>query len=221
MISHCIPPWAPAVSERVTVDVNTIEAGLFQEAAFFLDFFAHCGVLLREGNVLTSFTDCVLACHASLYRYARSLCGDPWEAEELLQESYKRALAAKRKPAAANADEVRPWVFTIMRNVWLNNQRRMSRWPETAIDDADAVALCESAEGAVGRKLLVSEIRAAVDSLPVLWREVVVMRDMEELSYAQIAAILGCPVGTVMSRLARARGSLRQMLAAQVQEFRK
>jgi RNA polymerase sigma-70 factor, ECF subfamily len=55
-----------------------------------------------------------------------------------------------------------------------------------------------------------------VDSLPVTWREIIVMRDMEDLSYAEIAAILGCPIGTVMSRLARARDALRQLLRPRV-----
>jgi RNA polymerase sigma-70 factor (ECF subfamily) len=71
------------------------------------------------------------------------------------------------------------------------------------------------------RKLLVSEVRAALDSLPVIWREVIVMRDMEELSYAEIAAILDCPTGTVMSRLARARGALRRLLSPGLQEARR
>jgi RNA polymerase sigma-70 factor (ECF subfamily) len=153
-----------------------------------------------------------LACHASLYRYARSLCGEPWEAEELLQETYKRALAAKRKPVVANADEIRPWVFTIMRHAWQNERRRISRSQETLFDDASSAIPDENAELAMSRRLLVSEVRAAVDSLPVMWREIIVMRDMEDLSYAQIAAVLGCPIGTVMSRLARARGALRQSL---------
>jgi RNA polymerase sigma-70 factor, ECF subfamily len=160
----------------------------------------------------------VLGCHRSLYRYARSLCGEPGEAEELLQETYKRALAAKRKPSVASADEVRPWMFTIMRHTWLNEKRRMSRAQEILVEEAPEAASPESAELAMNRKLLVSEVRAAVDSLPVLWREVIVMRDMEDLSYAQIADVLGCPVGTVMSRLARARAALRQWLTPRVPE---
>ena len=67
----------------------------------------------------------------------------------------------------------------------------------------------------------VSEVRAAVDSLPLPWREIIVMRDMEDLSYAQIAAVLGCPIGTVMSRLARARAALRQLLVPRVPEVRR
>jgi RNA polymerase sigma-70 factor (ECF subfamily) len=163
----------------------------------------------------------VLGCYASLYRYARSLCGELWEAEELLQETYKRALAAKRKPVVADADEIRPWIFTIMRHVWQNERRRISRSQETVFEDAVAVPSGENAELAVTRKLLVSEVRAAVDSLPAPWREIIVMRDLEDLSYAEIATVLGCPVGTVMSRLARAREALRQLLTPQVPEVRR
>ena len=174
----------------------------------------------QKGACLSSFAESVLACHASLYRYARSLCGEPWEAEELLQETYKRALAAKRKPAAVEADEIRPWIFTIMRHAWLNERRRTSRWQEILLEDA-AVDSGEHAELAMSRRLLVSEVRAAVDSLPVLWREAIVMREMEDLSYTQIAAVLGCPIGTVMSRLARARGALRRLLMPQGPEVRR
>jgi RNA polymerase sigma-70 factor (ECF subfamily) len=163
----------------------------------------------------------VLGCHASLYRYARSLCGERAEAEEVLQETYRRALAARRKPVASNADEIRPWMFTIMRHVWQNERRRMSRSHQTFLEDPEAVASTECTETTVSRKLLVSEVRAAIDSLPVMWREMVVMRDIEDLSYAQIAAVLGCPVGTVMSRLARARAALRQLLQPQVPEVRR
>ncbi len=174
----------------------------------------------KEGVYLPSFAECVLACHASLYRYARSLCGESWEAEELLQETYKRALAAKRKPMVADSDEIRPWIFTIMRHVWQNERRRVSRSREILFEDA-AVVSGEYTEFGMTRKLLVSEVRAAVDSLPASWREIIVMRDMEDLSYADIAAILGCPIGTVMSRLARAREALRQLLMPRVPEVRR
>lgn len=170
---------------------------------------------------MPSFAECVLGCQSSLYRYARSLCGEPWQAEELLQETYKRALGAKRKPAAAGVDEVRPWIFTIMRNVWQNERRRMERSRETLFEDAANLVSSENTELLLSRKLLVSEVRAAVDSLPPMWREIIMMRDMEDLSYAEIAAILGCPVGTVMSRLARGRDALRQLLMPREQEVRR
>jgi RNA polymerase sigma-70 factor (ECF subfamily) len=176
---------------------------------------------MEEGAYLLSFAECVLGCHASLYRYARSLCGAPWDAEELLQETYKRALGAKRKPLVANADEIRPWIFTIMRHVWQNERRRTARSRETLFDDTTNVIPGVNAELAMTRKLLVSEVREAVDSLPAMWREIIVMRDLEGLSYAEIAAILGCPVGTVMSRLARGREALRQLLIPRLQEVRR
>jgi RNA polymerase sigma-70 factor (ECF subfamily) len=129
-----------------------------------------------------------------------------------LQETYQRALAAKRKPPAAHADEIRPWMFTIMRHAWQNELRRISRSRETWVEHASGVVSGDDVELAMGRKLLVSEVRAAVDALPAPWREMIVLRDIEDLSYARIAGILGCPVGTVMSRLARARSALRQLL---------
>jgi RNA polymerase sigma-70 factor (ECF subfamily) len=119
----------------------------------------------------------------------------------------------------ADADEIRPWMFTIMRHIWQNQRRRTSRAQEMALEDG-AAAAGENAELALSRKLLVSEVRAAVDSLPAPWREIVAMRDLEDLSYAQIAAVLGCPIGTVMSRLARARRALRQLLMPRVPEVR-
>jgi RNA polymerase sigma-70 factor (ECF subfamily) len=111
-------------------------------------------------------------------------------------------------------------MFTIMRHAWQNERRRISRSQETCWDDS-AVVSGEDVELAMSRKLLVSEVRAAVDSLPGPWREIIVMRDMEDLSYAEIAAVLCCPIGTVMSRLARARGALRQLLMPPVPEVRR
>ena len=174
---------------------------------------------MEEGS-LSSFAEYVLGCHASLYRYARSLCGEPGEAEDLLQETYKRALAAKRKPVAANADEIRPWMFTVMRHIWQNDRRRAARSRETLFEDTPNVS-GDYTEFGMTRKLLVSEVRAAVDSLPVTAREIIVLRDVEDLSYAEIATILGCPIGTVMSRLARSREQLRQLLMPRVPEVRR
>jgi RNA polymerase sigma-70 factor (ECF subfamily) len=189
---------------------------------YIWEYSARCGVVLVGRSHLPSFADCILGCHASLYRYARSLCGEPWDAEELLQETYRRALSAKHKPVTGSADEIRPWIFTIMRNVWLNERRRLSRSQEHLLEDEMLLeSPVESAEQALSRELLLSEVRAAVDSLPVLWREIIVMRDIEDLSYAQIAAALGCPIGTVMSRLARARAAVRRSLNPRVPEVRR
>jgi RNA polymerase sigma-70 factor (ECF subfamily) len=107
-------------------------------------------------------------------------------------------------------------MFTIMRHAWYNERRRQSRAQEMWLEDAGHLEAPGSPEAMMSQKLLVSEVRAAVDSMPALWREVVVMRDLEELSYSEIAAVLQCPVGTVMSRLARARAALRKLLTSRV-----
>jgi RNA polymerase sigma-70 factor (ECF subfamily) len=103
-------------------------------------------------------------------------------------------------------------LFTIMRRVWQNERRRKSRMPETALDEDIAALPPECSEAQMGQKTLVSEVRAVIDSMPVAWREIVVLRDIENLSYAEIATVLGCPIGTVMSRLSRARVMLRERL---------
>lgn len=166
----------------------------------------------REG-LLNAFRRALLSCHDALYRYARALTRDPWTADELVQETYRRALAARHTPPEPSIEHVRPWVFTILRNTWHNYQRDHRH--EACEDLTDASRLAshdESPETWTSRQLLRSEIGRAIDSLPLQFREVVILREMEDLSYADIASIVGCPAGTVMSRLARARHMLRALL---------
>ncbi len=151
-----------------------------------------------------------MACHDSVYRYARGLSNDPVVAEELVQETYRKALAARRKPEPLNLESVRPWLFTILRNHWHNRLRDRSR--DTELDPAGDIPTAETPESIVLRRFLQSEVRHALDALPTPYREVIVLRELESLSYSEIATILNCPVGTVMSRLARARGLMRSLL---------
>lgn len=167
-------------------------------------------VVIQGGSPLASFADTLLACHGAIYRYARALARDPMAAEELVQETFRRALAAKRRPSPPTEENLRPWLFTILRNHWHNEARQRRNM---ATEDVEMEALClETPESALSRRFLQSEVREAVDALPEGFREVIVLREMENLSYADIARLLDCPVGTVMSRLARARAQLRQML---------
>jgi RNA polymerase sigma-70 factor (ECF subfamily) len=163
---------------------------------------------------LTVFADTLLACHASLYRYARSLSRDPAAAEELVQEAYRRALDASRKPAPLTEESTRAWLFTILRNLWHNELRHRNRWPGSSTMLNEISVNPEPLEAQITRKLLQSEVRHAIDMLPEPHREVILLRDIEGLCYAEIARVLGCPTGTVMSRLARAREALRQILGA-------
>ncbi len=101
-----------------------------------------------------------------------------------------------------------------MRNIWQNELRRLNR--EVMADTLEVTHGSrdgtETPETLLARKLLRSEIACAIDSLPAPYREVVILREIEGLSYAEIARVAACPVGTVMSRLARARGLLRRAL---------
>jgi RNA polymerase sigma-70 factor (ECF subfamily) len=151
----------------------------------------------------------MLSCHDSLFRYARALTRDPAEAEELVQECYQRALSAKRQPLPGESEHVRRWMFVILRNVWKNQLRARGR--EESADMADELIPDDqrpSPEAVLLKRALQVEIRTALDSLTVPHREIIVLRDMEGLSYEQIGELLQCAPGTVMSRLARARAAL-------------
>lgn len=161
---------------------------------------------------LNPFHQSLLACHASLFRYARALSHDPARAEELVQETYKRALAARRRPEEPSVEQVRPWAFTILRRLWQNQMRQSRSEPLEERGDNLLDPDGETPETLVARKLLRTEIIQAIDALPEVFREVLVLREIEGLSYAEIARVLECPRGTVMSRLARARLMLRRHL---------
>jgi RNA polymerase sigma-70 factor (ECF subfamily) len=168
---------------------------------------------LRRG-LLPDRSEAMLACHAPLYRYARSLCRDAAAAEDLVQETFRRALSARKYPETATIENVRPWMFTILRHIWQNELRRRTNDPAM---QPSAAALIgppqpETPEGVLSRKMVRSEVRHALEALPEIYREVVVLREIESMAYSEIAAIVLCPVGTVMSRLARGRALLRQLL---------
>jgi RNA polymerase sigma-70 factor, ECF subfamily len=155
-----------------------------------------------------------VACLDGLYGFALSLTRDRLAAEDLVQETYVRALAAHRK--AGPGENMRAWLFTILHNAWRNERRRKQ---PTRLEDAPGllerlVAPGGDPEDALGRKETRDLVRRAIARLPESFREVIVLRCVEDFSYRDLAQILGCPAGTVMSRLARARTILRRDLAA-------
>jgi RNA polymerase sigma-70 factor (ECF subfamily) len=117
-----------------------------------------------------------------------------------------------------SGDSAKSWLFTILRNTWLNQLRHRRTAPDLIDLDADENRAYEPADAAQNphreyvSRVEREQVRAAIQQLPVEFREIVILREYEELSYQEIAAILNCPVGTVMSRLARARAKLRDLL---------
>lgn len=157
---------------------------------------------------------------SALYGFAMSLTRNPTDAEDLVQEACLRAL--KGMTHSDIKSDPRVWLFTILRNVWINQWRRRAKGPEFILlgkSRADGGPLQEwlsdereRPEDHFDRNVVAGKIRLAISGLPEVFREVVVLRYFEGFSYRQIASILGCPAGTVMSRLNRARAELRTIL---------
>jgi RNA polymerase sigma-70 factor, ECF subfamily len=151
-----------------------------------------------------------------LYRYAIVLTGAPVEAQDLVQETYVRAVEAFQR--LRNDSNLKGWLFAILRNLWFNELRRRRHGPQLLEVDADShladrlVANERDAQQILESEEDAKRVRAAIERLPVGFKEILTLREFEELSYQEIAAVLNCPVGTVMSRLGRARAKLRSLL---------
>ena len=147
-----------------------------------------------------------------LYSYALILTRNRAEAEDLVQETCLRAIQAiERLRAGSN---MKGWLFTILRNVWFNQLRKWRYSPPMiGIEAGDSIAdPSKDSHDLYVSKVEAEQVRAAIQKLPVDFREIILLREYEELSYQQIASVLDCPVGTVMSRLGRARAKLRALL---------
>jgi RNA polymerase sigma-70 factor (ECF subfamily) len=183
-------------------------------------------VSLPEAGVASDFATMTLGHAGALYRTAYHLAGNADEAEDLTQETYLRAY---RGFAGFRGGDVRAWLFTILRHVFLDECRRRHRMPpiETVDDDAHRFIAnrvgpwAPSAETEALRRLPSDTVERAFAALPPDWRLVVLLADIEELSYREIASIMEIPLGTVMSRLHRARRRLQEQLLATRQPDRK
>jgi RNA polymerase sigma factor (sigma-70 family) len=148
----------------------------------------------------------------ALRRYARTFARDPGAADDLVQDTLERAISRWHQ-RRSDAD-TRTWLFTILHNLAVNHLRRAARHGrELPLDDASEsdVAVPSTQEHA----LLHDEILAAVGQLPDDQRSVLLLVSLEDVSYAEAARILDVPIGTVMSRLARARRRLLRLVEEQ------
>jgi|SRR5689334_4829601 len=155
-----------------------------------------------------NFEEAVMPHLDAAYNLARWLTRNEHDAQDMVQEAYLRAL---RFFGGFHGTDARAWLLTIVRNTcytWLKRKQG----PEFACDFEEAVMTKESdeldPESSHELKVQSQLINEAIEKLPVEFREVVILRELEELSYKEIAAITGIPIGTVMSRLSRARKRL-------------
>lgn len=149
-----------------------------------------------------------------LFRVAMSITRDPPNAEDLVQETLLRAY---RSIGGFDGAHPRAWLLTIMRNAHLNGLRRrrpeLLRDPDVQMEQfADPARHAASAESIVMEGTFDAAVEAAFDDLPERFKRVVELVDLDQLSYLEAASVIGVPVGTVMSRLHRARRRIRNHL---------
>jgi RNA polymerase sigma-70 factor (ECF subfamily) len=166
-----------------------------------------------------AFADHVMGFLEPLYATALRLTRSRADAEDLVQDTFVKAFRfSDRYQRGTN---LKAWLYTILHNTWRNRVRDASR--DTVDVDSERVeeaaslpggpAAFETPEQILLRDTLDVDLQAALDALPALFREAVWLRDVEEFSYAEIAEMLGVPMGTVMSRISRGRRLLFERLS--------
>ena len=157
------------------------------------------------------FEEDVLRHLSSAYNFARQLTRNQQDAEDIVQEAYLRALKFYDR---FQGDDARPWLLKIVRNVFYTWVQRKS--PRQTIDLGQDV-IDRGSQFANPEEALVQHaktvlLQKAIEELPEKCHEVIILREIEEMSYQEISAVIGAPAGTVMSRLSRARARLRQSM---------
>jgi len=164
-----------------------------------------------------TFQDLALPLFEQLYNFAHWLAQDANEAEDLVQETYAKALRGFSSFQAGT--NFRAWIFRILRNSFLTSRTGLKT--KVALDDDGVEAIASAAP--TPEQVLIEQanremLRAALTELPVPYREILLLCEVEEMSYEEIAQVLGIPAGTVMSRLHRARKALRAELLRRLKE---
>ncbi len=152
----------------------------------------------------------------TIYRVALRLSGNEAQAEDLSQETMLKAFRAWHQYRPGT--NVRAWLLTILRNTFINEYRKSKRTgPEVDVSEIEAFTVFQDVqdadpEGSFFDQIVDEDVLKAIDSLPEEFRETLVLSDVEGLSYQQIAEITEVPVGTVKSRIFRARQALQRQL---------
>jgi RNA polymerase sigma-70 factor (ECF subfamily) len=187
--------------------MKPIGSGLQETVRFGVSSFQH-------NQPLAGFEDLAMPLFDSLYNFARWLARDSNDAEDLVQETYLKALRgfASFQPGT----NFRAWIYQILRNNFLSSrstlERRMTVAMDSEEDGPELLVDTETPETILMNRSHSKRVQRAIEDLPVHYRETLLLCEVEEMSYQEIAEILSIPIGTVMSRLARARKAVRQSL---------
>jgi RNA polymerase sigma-70 factor, ECF subfamily len=168
-----------------------------------------------EAQSRDAFAEEALSHIDGLYGAALRLTGRAADAEDLVQDTYLKAFRFQDR--FERGTNLKAWLFTILHNTWRNARRANARDPvavdSEAVERAPAATRAsDSPEARLSQQMLDADLRAALDALPDIFRQAVWLRDVEDFSYAEIATMVGVPIGTVMSRISRGRRLLHERL---------
>ncbi len=168
-------------------------------------------LFVRDRPSPEQFEELAMPLFDSLYNFARWLTADRDEAEDLVQETYAKAL--RGFASFEQGTNFRAWMFRILRNTFLTSRTGLK--PTVPLEDDDnplTPVVATNPESILLGNLDQQALQDAIAELPVPYREVLLLCDVEEMSYREIAEALSAPMGTVMSRISRARAALRAIL---------
>lgn len=176
----------------------------------------------QENRIAVRFEELAMPIIDSLYNLARWLTRNDYDAEDLVQETYLKAF--RSFDSFRTGTNFRAWILCILRNSFLSSRTRLgaiSNIPLPSEDEGPELAVESDTPESIFMDRAESElVFRAIDELPLHYREVILLCDVEEMAYREIAEILSIPIGTVMSRLARARGRIRDFLDDALQRRR-
>ena len=168
-----------------------------------------------QDGIAVGFEELAMPLFHSIYNFAHWLVQNKDDAEDLVQETYLKAFRgfASFHPGS----NFRAWIFQILKNTFLTWRSRTRRLPIAPLDADDDVlpelqSPSDNAESILVGRSRLDAVRIAIEQLPLIFREVILLCDVEEASYREISEALSIPIGTVMSRLARARKAVRKSL---------
>jgi RNA polymerase sigma factor (sigma-70 family) len=168
----------------------------------------------RERQAVSEFEELAMPLVSSVYNLARWLVRNEDEAEDLVQETYLKGL--RSFASFQSGTNFRAWILRILRNNFLSSRSTLDWRMTVELKNEEELPLsrarCISPESLFIEMSNIAAIRSAIEQLPLRSREVILLCDVEDLAYKEIAEILEIPIGTVMSRLARARRAVREAL---------
>lgn len=156
------------------------------------------------------FRPSIEAMRPVLYRIAYAWCHDAALADDLVQDTLSKAWT--RRAQLRDEASLKAWVVSIMHHCWLDHLRSRRDFDDVDLWQDTLESPSESPEASCNREQVITCVRAAVARLPMGQRQVLTLVDLEEFSYVEVAGVLDIPVGTVMSRLSRARANLKTLL---------